>query len=235
MTTVKAYLYLRTSADDADRKAGIEVQRQTCSAFAARASFEIVGEYVDDGVTGKTPMHSRPHGKLLIAALLADGVKTVLCYDSKRIGRTQPAFWSFIGQCRDNDIMVLDKDGNDLRDTLRGGFEGLMAEADYRATIERLAAGKRAHRGSRRVEGRWPYGEHPLREYDGEREVVKRILKMKAKGESVYAIAKKLNAEGIKTRYGRVFRVQTIVNIVTRAESSACNDLLESTKQVENG
>jgi len=41
-------------------------------------------------------MHARPQGKMLLAALLADSVKTVLTYDAKRIGRTQPAFWSFI-------------------------------------------------------------------------------------------------------------------------------------------
>src|SRR5262249_32035641 len=133
----KAFLYLRTSADDSERKAGIEVQRVTCTEFAARAGYEIVQEFVDDGVTGKLPMHSRPQGRLLIAALLGDGVKTVLCYDSKRIGRTQPAFWSFVGQCRDTGVTVLDKDGADLRDSLKGGFEGLMAEMDYKATIER--------------------------------------------------------------------------------------------------
>jgi site-specific DNA recombinase len=213
----KAYLYLRTSADDRDRKAGIEVQRAACTAYAQRAGYEVAAEFVDDGCTGKLPMHSRPQGKLLLAALLADGIKTVLCYDSKRIGRTQPAFWSFIGTARDLGVTVLDKDGADLGDTLRGGFEGLMAEADYKATIERLAAGKRAHRGNRRVEGRWPYGEHPRHEYDGEREVVRRILKMRAKGESVYAIAKQLNADGVRTRYGKAFKVQTVQNILARS------------------
>jgi site-specific DNA recombinase len=214
---MQAYLYLRTSADDRDRKAGIEVQREACTAYAARTGYDIVSEFADDGVTGKLPMHSRAQGKLMLAALLADGVKTVLCYDSKRIGRTQPAFWSFIGQCRDIGVTVRDKDGADLGDTLRGGFEGLMAEADYKATIERLAAGKRAHRGKKRVEGRWPYGEHPRHEYDGEREVVRRILRMRAKGESVYAIAKTLNEEGTRTRYGKTFKVQTVQNILERA------------------
>src|SRR5215831_12233101 len=141
----KAYLYLRTSADDGKDKAGLAVQREACTAYAARVGYEIVGEFADDGVTGRLPMHSRPHGKLLIAALLADGVKHVLCYDAKRIGRTQPAFWSFAGQCRDLGIVILDREGSDLRESLKGGFEGLMAEMDYKATIERLAAGKRAH------------------------------------------------------------------------------------------
>jgi site-specific DNA recombinase len=213
----RCYLYLRTSADDGRDKAGLLVQREACTAFAARAGFEIVGEFADDGVSGKLPMHSRPQGRFLIAALLADGVKTVLCYDAKRIGRTQPAFWSFAGQCRDLDIAILDREGSDLRESLKGGFEGLMAEMDYKATIERLAAGKRAHRAKgERVEGRWPYGEHISHEYDAEREVVARIRKMKTEGVSSYAIAKQLNAEGTRTRYKKEFKTQTVQNILER-------------------
>lgn len=218
----RAYLYLRTSADDGKDKAGLVVQREGCTAYAARGGYEIVREFADDGVTGKLPMHSRPQGKLLIAALLADGVKHVLCYDAKRIGRTQPAFWSFAGQCRDLGIVILDREGSDLRESLKGGFEGLMAEMDYKATIERLAAGKRAHRGKRRVEGRWPYGEHPSHEFDNEREVVARIRKWSADGLSAYAIAKQLNAQQRRTRYGKEFKTQTIQNILQRGSNGNC-------------
>jgi len=49
----RRFCILRTSADDRDRKASIEVQRAACTAYAARAGYEIVGEFVDDGVTGK--------------------------------------------------------------------------------------------------------------------------------------------------------------------------------------
>jgi hypothetical protein len=89
---------------------------------------------------------------------------------------------------------------------MKGGFEGLMAEMDDKATTERLAAGKRAHRGTRHVEGRWPYGEHPSHEYGAERAIVARIRTMSAEGVSSYAIAKRLNAEGTRTRYGCEFK-----------------------------
>ncbi len=67
MTT--AYLYLRTSADDGRDKAGLLVQRDACTAYAVRTGYEIVGEFADDGVTGKLPMHSRPQGRLLTSYL----------------------------------------------------------------------------------------------------------------------------------------------------------------------
>jgi len=215
----KAYSYLRTSGDDGRDKAGLPMQREACAAFAARSSFEIVAEFPDDGVTGKLPMHARPQGRLLIAALLGDGVKTVLCYDAKRIGRTQPAFWSFIGMCRDNNIMVLDASGTNLCESVQGGIGGLMAEMDRDATVARLAAGKAFWRGKKRVEGQWPYGEHPKHEYDAEREVVARIQKMHAEGVTAYRIAKTLTAEGIRTRYKYEFKQQTIKNILARGKA----------------
>jgi DNA invertase Pin-like site-specific DNA recombinase len=212
----KCYLYLRTSGDDGRDKAGLPVQRDSCGSFAARAGYQIASEFADDGITGKLPMHARPQGRLLIAALLGDGVKTVLCYDAKRIGRTQPAFWSFIGMCRDNGISVLDCAGTDLTSSVMGGVNGMLAEMDRDATVARLAAGKAHWRGTRRVEGRWPYGEHPSREYDAERLVVNRIQAMRASGTSSYAIARALNAEGTRTRYEKEFTTTTVQNILRR-------------------
>jgi uncharacterized protein YoaH (UPF0181 family) len=85
--------------------------------------------------------------------------------------------------------------------------------------------------GQRRVDGRWPYGEHPSHEHDSEREAVARIRKMHADGMSSYAIAKQLNSEGVRTRpskskggnvaVGRQFKVQTVQNILERSECAA--------------
>jgi DNA invertase Pin-like site-specific DNA recombinase len=215
----KAFSYLRTSGDDGKEKAGLPVQREGCATLAAQKGFEIVREFADDGVTGKLPMHARPQGKLLIAALLGNGVRTVLCYDAKRIGRTQPAFWSFIGMARDNGITVLDAAGTDLGGSVMGGVNGMLAEMDRDATVARLAAGKKMWRGQRRVEGRWPYGEHPSHEYDKERAIVARIKQMRQEGASVSRIAQILNAEGIRTRYECEFKTQTIQNILRREKS----------------
>jgi DNA invertase Pin-like site-specific DNA recombinase len=212
----RSYLYLRTSGDDGKQKAGISVQRDACATFAASRGFELVQEFADDGVTGKLPMHARPAGKLLIAALLADGVKHVLCYDAKRIGRTQPAFWSFIGMCRDNGITVLDAAGTDLGGSVMGGVNGMLAEMDRDATVARLAAGKAKWRGTRRCEGRWPYGESPYVEHAAEREIVAKIEQKAREGFSAYLIARQLRAEGIRTRYGCEFSGQAVTNILRR-------------------
>lgn len=214
---MRSYVYLRTSGDDRD-KAGIPVQRDGCADFAARSSFEIVREFVDDGISGTIPMDERPSGKELVAAVAANGVKAVLVWNGERIGREQPIFWQFIGLCRAKHMDVFDHEGHKLTDPMEGAIYGMTAEMDHRKIVERLAAGKAFWRGKKRVEGQWPYGEHPKREYDGERAVIARIRQMHADGVTTYRIAKTLTAEGIRTRYGYEFKPQTIKNILDRKE-----------------
>lgn len=213
----KAYLYLRTSADDRE-KAGIPVQRDGCLEFAARTDLEIVREFVDDGISGTVPMDARPSGAQLVRAIADNGVKAVLVWNGERIGREQPIFWQFIGLCRGKRIEVFDHEGHKLTDPMEGAIYGMTAEMDHRKIVERLSAGKAHWRAQgKRVEGRYPYGESPYREHDAEREVVKRIQKMHADGVNIYKIAKALNDDGIRTRYGKEFKTQTIKNILKRS------------------
>ena len=208
------YLYLRTSGDDGRTKAGIPVQREACTSFAA-GKCDIQQEFVDDGISGKLPMSARPAGKQLIAALLSSNVKTIVSYDAKRIGRTQPAFWSFIGFCRDSGATVLDANGTDLGGSVMGGVNGMLAEMDRDQTIARLSAGKAiARRAGRRVDGCAPFGQHPSVAYAHERTVVAQILQWRKENLSLYRIALELNAVGAVTRSGAKFRIHMIERIL---------------------
>jgi site-specific DNA recombinase len=215
----KTYLYLRTSADDRD-KAGIPVQRDGCLEFASRAALEIMREFVDDGISGTVLMDARPSGAQLVRAIADNGVKAVLVWNGERIGREQPVFWQFIGLCRAKRIEVLDHEGHKLTDPMEGAIYGMTAEMDHRKIVERLSAGKAHWRAQgKRVEGRHPYGESPYREHDAEREVVKRIVTMHADGMTLYRIAKTLNVEGLRTRYGKDFGINIIKYILERRKS----------------
>ena len=108
-------------------------------------------------------------------------------------------FWGFVGLCRDNRIKIIDASGTDLTGSVMGGVNGMLAEMDRDATVARLSAGKAQWRGQKRVDGRWPFGEHPSHEYDGEREIVSRIKALKTAGVSSYAIAKQLKCRRVRT------------------------------------
>lgn len=111
---------------------------------------------------------------------------------------------------------MLDASGTDLGGSVMGGVNGMLAEMDRDATVARLSAGKKQWRGLRRVDGRWPYGEHPSHEFDAERAIVARIRQMRANGMSAYAIARHLKTKGARTRYGCEFKTQTVQNILER-------------------
>ena len=170
-------------------------------------------------MTGKLHMHQRPQGKLLIAALLADGSQNgaVLRRQANRPNAARVLVLHRL--CRDNGIAVLDATGTNLCESVMGGVNGMLAEMDRDATVARLQAGKKHWRGTKRVEGRWPYGEHPSHEYDAEHAIVARIHELHANGVSSRAIAKLLNAEGTRTRYGCEFHRSTVQNILRRART----------------
>jgi DNA invertase Pin-like site-specific DNA recombinase len=219
----KAFAYLRTSEDDhAGDKQGIEGQRKGCATFAQgdlfpNTGYEIVQEFVDDGVSGKVSMFARPAGKLLVAALLANGVKHVLVDKASRIGRSQPVFWAFIGMCRDNGITVLDSNGVNLCESVQAALGGLMSEMEHQQIVGRLARGKEIKRAQgRKTEGQYHYGEHPRVEYAHEREVVAKILKWHSQGQSKYRIVRGLQMEGIKTRHCKEFTITHITRILER-------------------
>src|SRR5664279_3735290 len=92
---MQCVVYLCTSSADTDVKAGIPVQRAAYEAYAMGSGL------TDDDVLGILHMHARQQGKLMLATLLADGVKCVLVYDGKRLDRSQLVFWRFVEMCSD--------------------------------------------------------------------------------------------------------------------------------------
>ena len=103
-----------------------------------------------------------------------------------------------------------------------GGVNGMLAEMDRDATVARLAAGKKiAKAQGKHVDGRYAFGQHPAREYDWERAVVARIGQMRADGRSFYSIAKELEANGVRSRYGTVFSIKVLQDVAARLKAQA--------------
>lgn len=82
--TKRACLYLRCSTDE--QVASVPAQRDQLQAFAEREGFEVVREYVDEGITGTSP--KRPGLQRMIADA-QHGAKwdTVLAWDTSRLHR----------------------------------------------------------------------------------------------------------------------------------------------------
>ena len=86
---IKAVAYLRTSSKtnvgedkDSDKR-----QRAAIHAYAKAAGYEIVGEFYDIAVKGADPVGDRPEFARMLAALLANGARTIIVESPDRFAR----------------------------------------------------------------------------------------------------------------------------------------------------
>jgi DNA invertase Pin-like site-specific DNA recombinase len=86
---IKAVAYLRTSSKtnvgedkDSDKR-----QRAAIVAYARAAGYEIVGTFYDIAVKGADPVGDRPEFARMLAALLANGARTIIVESPDRFAR----------------------------------------------------------------------------------------------------------------------------------------------------
>jgi len=85
---VKVFVYARCSTDDMGQNP--ESQLLACRNFAALYKHEVVGEFIDNGVSGDTVIWQRPAGKQLDAALKAGKAQGLICFSVDRFSRQNP-------------------------------------------------------------------------------------------------------------------------------------------------
>lgn len=81
---MKVVLYLRMSTDKQD--ASIPQQRDALKRHAKRHGHKIVGEYLDEGISGDET-HKRQGFQKMIADAKRGGFERILCFDQDRFGR----------------------------------------------------------------------------------------------------------------------------------------------------
>jgi site-specific DNA recombinase len=59
-------LYLRVSSEEQRNRETIEIQREFLHEYSRLYGLEVAEIYVDDGVSGTTPLHERPAGRRLL-------------------------------------------------------------------------------------------------------------------------------------------------------------------------
>src|SRR5437660_1592336 len=81
--TVRACAYLRMSSDQ--QAGSIEQQREALAVLAGRCGYEVVAEYVDEGISGRKT--NRPGWLRLLAESGSGDWSVVLLWDVARLGR----------------------------------------------------------------------------------------------------------------------------------------------------
>ncbi|MDP8213368.1 MAG: recombinase family protein [Candidatus Zapsychrus exili] len=79
---MKVGIYARVSSDDQTTETQLIPLREHCK----RMEYEIIGEYVDDGYSGKDD--KRPAFERMLFAMRSGKLEAVVCYKLDRIGRS---------------------------------------------------------------------------------------------------------------------------------------------------
>jgi DNA invertase Pin-like site-specific DNA recombinase len=199
----KAYAYIRVSSvgQAGETKDGIVRQREAITKWATVNGVEIADWFVDS-VSGTIPPELRPAFQRLMAALLGNGVRTVVIEKLDRLARDTMISESAIAYFQRNEFELISTLEPDLLSTepTRVLLRTMMAAfSQYeKSMIVLKLRGARARAKAKdptRSEGRKKYGHRP-----GEQEIIKRILALDAEGMKVAAICKILNAEGTRPR-----------------------------------
>ena len=218
--TTYAAIYLRLSRDDQNKNAdsmSIINQRDMLNDYCDEKGWKVYDIYVDDGFTGTN--FERPGFQRMIEDIKSGFINVVLTKDLSRLGRN----YVLTGQYTDfffpehgvryvavNDSYDSDKDDNDI-----APFKNILNEM-YAKDISRKIRSVRitSAKQGKFMGSKAPFGytksvenHHKLVVDAPAAEVVKRIFREYACGDSARSIAAKLNADAVETPAVYYFRL----------------------------
>jgi len=217
---IPAFGYLRVSSDGqkGEDKDGLKRQLRTIEAWATAHGFTLVQVFSDEGVSGTVPHNARPAFRKILAALYADGVKTVIVEDTDRLGREAEVIHVAVGDFRRAGFTLLTAKGQNLtstgiQDRLVFGINASLAEYVRGQLVERLRSARERARVERgRCEGRKPYGSTPE-----EQAIIARMRELREQGNNDSRIAEILNADGLQPRKAGQWHRYTVGQILRRS------------------
>lgn len=213
---MKAVIYARYSSS-AQREASIEQQVEVCENYARNNDYQVIMVYSDKAKTGRTD--DRPGLKKLLSDCSKNIFDVVLIYAMDRFSRdTRLALENLYKIEFENNKKVISVT-QPLDDSPWGRFYRVVQMADAQKYSEELA--EKVKRGMKYNADKCLYngGSVPLgfkivdKRYEINPDtapIVKMIFEWYADGVTVADIAKKLNAQGAKTSFGRPFNKNSL-------------------------
>jgi site-specific DNA recombinase len=228
---MRAAIYARYSSEN-QREASIEDQIEVCRRYAAQHGLEVVNLFDDKAISGSD--RNRPGFQALLAAARKRQFDLVLVEALDRLTRRLSDVAAVYDELQFLGLGLHAVNVGQVT-TMHVGLLGTMAQmflSDLRDKTKRGQLG-RVLKG--RVAGGKAYGYDVLpgdesgygarRINETEAEVVRRIFRLFAGGMSPRAIAKKLNAEGVRGPGGRPWQDTTIRGQKERGTGILNNDL----------
>lgn len=218
---MKAVAYCRVSTDGqiGEDRFGIPAQREQIQNYCDQKGIEIVGWFIDEGVSGAK--ERRPEfDKILQGAVTNPPIDYVVVAKTDRISRDINLYYAYknLLQKQGLEILSVAEDWSNQDKLTAMILENFLAMA---ATVERenirvrTSSGRSLKaRSGGYAGGRRPYGysvqDGKLVIDETEAKAVRLIFGMKDRGETFQAICEALNKSGFVTKSGKPFVISTI-------------------------
>lgn len=216
-----AVIYLRCSGQGQIEGDTWNRQLSAVRSYAAANEIEIVDEYRDEGVSGKTELEHRSGLAACLERVENNGVKLVLVESADRLARDSMVGEVIIRQFQKAGCKVISASGgvdltsgDDSNPTAKmiRQILAVVAEFDRCVTVLKLRAARERQRAKGgRCEGRRPFGHRP-----GEEATLRLIVARGAAGCRPDDIAAMLNLYRHPTRMGKQWHAGTISKILKR-------------------
>lgn len=217
-----AALYLRVSLQRQVEGLSLDQQEQACRRAAETAGAVQIDVYREEGQSAATL--NRTQLQLLLARL--SDYDTLFVWRIDRLVRGDLADWALLMRaCAENGVRLVSVgEGINLDDPdgeFRADLSAILSRRERKVIVERTVASQ-----SYRVEtlglpmGRPPFGwrftgkRTPPEPHPEEVAIVQRIFALFAQGQGLFAIAKLLNAEGVPSPRGSVWRHTNVAKIL---------------------
>lgn len=216
----KAYAYCRVSGRGQVEGDGFDRQEQAIWEYAIAHGIETVETYREEGVSGTKGTEDRPAWLRMMAAIINNGVRTVLIEKLDRLARDLLVQETILGDLRRRGITlvpVLEPDlcADDPTRKLLRQFMGAIAEYEKAMIVLKLQGARRRMKAREgRCEGAKPYGFYP-----GEADTLEHMRQLAAGGSTPTAIARELDKREIWTRSGGKWHPYVVARILKAGAS----------------
>ena len=221
---MRAFGYVRVSSKGQVDGDGFARQEEAIQGYAGKHGVTIEKVYREEGVSGTKSEADRPAFKEMVAAILQDGVRTIIVESLDRLARAYSIQEQLLIYLAANNIEVINAQTEEnvtqaiQSDPMKKAMiqmQGIFAELDKSLLVKklRLASERKRHEAEDgKCEGRKSYAEAAP-------EVIREIkrLRRKPKGGKPMTfreVADALNRQGFKTRTGKPFTGHIVQNIL---------------------
>jgi DNA invertase Pin-like site-specific DNA recombinase len=220
--TLPVFAYVRVSGISQVDGDGFTRQREAIDGYCRLNHMEVKQEFREEGISGTKDLDGRPALTEMMVALQLNGVRTVLVERADRLARDLMVNELLLKEFQKMGVKVISADSgielttNDTDDPSKKLIRQMLAavaEYEKSALVNKLRVARLRFLANGGIDGSSPYGKKT-----GEMEIVQRMATLynRGKGLTHEEIAAKLNSEGIKSRYGKLWHTTSVFRTLKR-------------------